>query len=208
MRKISTLALSLAFLAGSAVAMAQTTTHKETKTTATGQPDQKTETVVGIVKEYEAGKKIKLTGPNDKTYSFDLDTNASVDGTILLGQKARVQYWKDDTGRERVTVISQATSEAIGAATAPKMHVESTTKHSGPGTDEKIQSETVVGVIKEYEAGKKIVVAGPKDKDFTFDLDENVALKGSFAVGSRVKVVYSKASGRDKVTTIEPYSAN
>ena len=31
-----------------------------------------TQSVLGTVKEYEAGKSIKLSGPGDKSYSFDL----------------------------------------------------------------------------------------------------------------------------------------
>ncbi len=82
------------------------------------------------------------------------------------------------------------------------MHVESTTKHTGPGPNTKVKTETVIGTVKTYEAGKKITVTGPKDKDYSFDLDENVAMKGAVNVGDRVKVTYSKADGGDKVTTI------
>jgi hypothetical protein len=82
------------------------------------------------------------------------------------------------------------------------MHMESTAKHTGPGPNTKTKTETVIGTVKTYEAGKKITVTGPKDKDYSFDLDENVATKGTFNVGDRVKVVYSKTDGGEKVTTI------
>ena len=84
-------------LAAGSLALAQepqTKTHTETTVKQTGPgPDTKTkmESVVGTVKEYEAGKKIKISGPNDKTYSFDLDENARVSGTIVVGQKAKVR---------------------------------------------------------------------------------------------------------------------
>ena len=54
----------------------------------------------GTVKEYEAGKKIKLTGPGDKTYAFELGESARVEGAIVVGQMATVKYTKG-YGRER-----------------------------------------------------------------------------------------------------------
>ena len=90
MKRIVTMAVALGFLIG-AQALAQSKTHTEstTKQSAPG-PDlkSKTETVTGTVKEYDAGKKIKISGPNDKTYTFDLDENAQVQGTIAVGQMA------------------------------------------------------------------------------------------------------------------------
>ena len=59
--------------------------------------------------------------------------------------------------------------------------------------------------VKEFESGKKIVVTGPKDKDFKFDLDDNVGTSGSVNVGERVKVTYTKGDSGDKVTTVVPY---
>jgi hypothetical protein len=114
-----------------------------------------------------------------------------------------------------VTVLSEAkgamtsapSKEAAAeshAAHGGSMHAESVTKQTGPGPDTKVKTETVVGTVKTYEAGKKITVTGPKDKDYSFDLDENVAMKGTANVGDRVKVVYSKSSGGNKVTTIMP----
>ena len=85
------------------------------------------------------------------------------------------------------------------------MHMTSTTNHKGPGPNTKIKTETVIGSVKEYEAGKKIVVTGPKNKDYKFDLDDNVGMKGPVNVGERVKVTYSKGESGDKVTTIVSY---
>lgn len=100
------------------------------------------------------------------------------------------------------------TASTTPAASAPPggtMHTESTTKTKGPGKNMKVKTETVIGTVKTYEAGKKITVTGPKDKDYSFDLDENVAFKGDVAVGQRVKVTYTKASGGDKITSVAPY---
>lgn len=87
------------------------------------------------------------------------------------------------------------------------MHIESTSKNKGPGPNTRSKTESVIGTVKSYEAGKKITVTGPKNKDYTFDLSENVATKGTFGVGDRVKVTYSKASGGDRVTTVVTYPA-
>ena len=45
---------------------------------------------------------------------------------------------------------------------------------------------------------------GPKDKDYTFDLDEAASINPSVAVGARVKVTYTKADNGQKITMIEP----
>ena len=66
----------------------------------------------------------------------------------------------------------------------------------------------MIGTVKEYEPGKKIKVVGPKDKDFSFDLDENVGMKGPVAVGDRVKVTYTKTDSGQKVTIVEPYKGH
>ena len=85
------------------------------------------------------------------------------------------------------------------------MHMESTTKHKGPGPNTKVKTETVIGTVKEYASGKKIVVTGPKDRDYKFDLDDNVGMKGPVSVGERVKVTYTRGDSGDKVTTIVAY---
>ncbi|HEX9148757.1 MAG TPA: hypothetical protein VF958_06295 [Thermoanaerobaculia bacterium] len=68
----------------------------------------KTEAVVGTVKEYEAGKKIKVTGPAGKDVSFDLDKAVTVNGAIAVGQRVTVEYTKSNDGKEHVTVLSLA----------------------------------------------------------------------------------------------------
>ena len=210
MKRLATAAVAVCFCFAGGVATAQTEQKARTETTVkqTGPgPDSTTkgETVVGTVKEYEAGKKIKISGPGDKTYTFDLDEGAKVDGSIVVGQMAKVTFQKMDNGTEHVSVISKASHHDQMAAGAPKSHTESMTKHEGPGPDTKTKSEVVIGTVKEYEAGKKIKVVGPKDKDFSFDLDENVGMKGPVAVGDRVKVTFTKTNNGQKVTTVEPY---
>jgi Ni/Co efflux regulator RcnB len=94
-----------------------------------------------------------------------------------------------------------ATGIALGQASS----VESTTKEKTSEGTIKTKTLTVTGTVKDYEAGKKITVTGPKDKDYTFDLDENVAMKGSISVGGHVKVSYTKSDGGDRVTTMVAY---
>jgi uncharacterized protein YdeI (BOF family) len=86
------------------------------------------------------------------------------------------------------------------------MHEETTTKHKGAGKNTKMKTETVIGMVKTYDAGKKIVVTGPKNKDYSFDLDNNVAMSGTINTGEKVKVTYTKGDDGNKVTTIAPYT--
>jgi hypothetical protein len=209
MKRIASTAIALfCSVAINAVAQDAPKAHTETTTKQTGPGatvKTKAETVTGTVKEYEAGKKIKISGPGDKSYSFDLDGSARLDGTIVVGQTAKVTYFKGTDGTERVTVLSRATGNAQTAEAAPKMHSETTVKHTGPGADTKTTKETVVGTVKAYEPGKSIKIVGPKNKSYSFNLDETASLTGPVSVGDRVKVTYSKSNGGQKVTTVEPY---
>ena len=122
---------------------------------------------------------------------------------------------------KRILAMAVALSFGVGGAVTaaqtqeptPKapaggsMMTESTTKHKGPGPNTKTKSKTVVGTVKEYDAGKKIVVTGPKNKDYSFDLDENAGVTGDIAVGGKVKVTYTKTDSGQKVTTVAPYTA-
>ena len=85
------------------------------------------------------------------------------------------------------------------------MHSETVTKSSGPTASTKTTTETVVGIVKEYELGKSIKVTGPKNKDYSFDLTDMDSLKKAVTVGERVKVTFTKSDGGDKVTTIVAY---
>src|SRR6266498_3839572 len=210
MKRVIGIVAAFCFLAVAQAALAQTTVHTESKTKQTGPGPNvkvKTETVVGTVKEYEAGKKIKITGPNNKDYSFDLDETVRVDGAIAAGQRAKVDWRKGDDGKEHVTVIAlYTTPPGVGTAssvkTKPSMHQTTEKTVHQPGPDIKTKTETVIGTVKEYEAGKKIKVTGPNDKDFSFDLDENVSMKGSVAVGQRVKVEYTKGDLGNHVSVV------
>jgi len=209
---ISVIALGLLVGAG-AVALAQEPSHTETEVKHTGagpNTKSKAETVTGTVKEYEAGKKIKISGPGDKTYSFELDENARIEGSIAVGQPAKVMFTKSSDGVERVTVISEGSGThgamgSPGAAAGERMKMETETKHTGAGPNTKTKTETVIGTVKKFEAGKSIEVTGPGDKNYSFDLDDSAGVKGNVAVGDRVKVTYTKTDSGDRVTTVQPY---
>ncbi len=209
MKRIIGAAAGVCLLAG-ALALAQTPEKQavETTTKQTGPgPTLNTETqsVSGTVQEYEAGKNIKLSGPGDKSYSYDLTESARVEGAIVVGQMATVKYSKGTDGKETVSVVSEATANAVTAADAPKMHSESITKNSGPEVSTKARTETVVGTVKEYEAGKSIKVTGPNTKDYSFDLTEMAAPKTAPTVGERVKVTVTTSGSGAKATTIVAY---
>ena len=211
---------------GVAAAALGQTTHTESTTKHTGPGPNtkvKTESVTGIVKTYEAGKKITVTGPKDKDYSFDLDDAVKIEAPVAVGQTATVNYTKETNGNKVVT-ISAGKASAMGSmdhsahaakpaasAAVPAggtMHSETTTKHTGPGPNTKVKTETVIGTVKTYEAGKKLTVTGPKNKDYSFDLDENVAMTGSAVnAGDRVKVTYTKGDNGQKALTVGPYTA-
>ncbi|HEV8610500.1 MAG TPA: hypothetical protein VGS98_10610 [Thermoanaerobaculia bacterium] len=211
MKKILVTAVALCFLAGVQAAFAQEKVHIETKVKEKGPGPNvkvKKEVTIGTVKEYEAGRKIKVVGPGDKTYTFDLDKNARVIGTVAPGKMATVEWVKDNHGKEQVTVITGSGSTkgaAEMAAPAPNetMASKSKTTVNQPGPDVKMKTETVIGTVKEFERGKKIKVTGPGGKDYTFDLDKGVGMKGKVAVGSRVKVEYTKTNdGSQHVTVV------
>jgi hypothetical protein len=209
MKRIIGTAIGVCLLAG-AQALAQTPEKQavETMTKQTGAGEtlkSETQSVSGTVKEYEAGKKIKLSGPGDKSYAFDLSETARVEGAIVVGQMATVKYTKGTDGKETVTVVSEATANALTAAGAPKMHSESTTTESGAAVDSKTKTEVVIGTVKEYEAGKSIKVTGPDAKDYSFDLTDMAVLKKAVTVGERVKVTFTKSDGGSKATTIVAY---
>ena len=210
MKRLAGAAVALFCIAGwNAAAQVPEKAHTETTTKQTGPgPTVKTkgETVTGIVKDYEPGKKIKISGPADKTYSFDLEPASRVDGSIVVGQMAKVTYHKANDGTEHVAVLSEASADAQMAAGAPKVHSESTVKHSGPGDDTKSKKEVVIGTVKAYEPGKSLKVTGPNNKDYSYDLDEKVTVKGTFSVGERVGVPSWKSDDGQKMTTVEPYS--
>ena len=70
------------------------------------------------------------------------------------------------------------------------------------------QIKTVEGTVKEFEAGKKLVVTTADNRTMTFRLDQKgmaLNLDPSVAVGSQVKVTEQK-SGDTKSLTVEPVS--
>src|SRR5262249_16172547 len=104
------------------------------------------------------------------------------------------------------------TVAALAQQTQPKpsgsMASESTTKRKEEGKTTKVKTQTVVGTVKEYEAGKKIVVVGPKKKDYSFDLDQNAGVTGDISTGTKVKGTYTKDESGQKVTTVAPYGTS
>jgi hypothetical protein len=203
MKHVLAMAAAILFVAGAPAAAQEKKVHIESRTKQSGPgPDSKVkkEITVGTVKEYEAGRKLKVVGPNDKTYSFDLDENARVEGAITVGQPVTVQWTKDDNGREHVMVLSGAgsTKGAAEMAMQPKpdpghdVRTKSKKTIHQPGPDVTTKTEIVVGTVKEYEPGKKIKVTGPGGDDRTFDLDQAVIVRGKIGAGSRVQVEYVK----------------
>lgn len=215
MNKILAAAATLCFFVGAQAALAQEKVHTESKVKETGPGPNvkvKSQTTVGTVKEYEAGRKIKIIGPQDKTYSFDLDHDARVIGKIAPGEMATVTWKKDSNGKEHVSVIrgsgatqgaAEIAAKEAQAAEGNAMRMKSETTVHQPGPNAHVKTEVVVGMVKEFEPGKRIKVTGPEGKDYAFNLDEGVGMNGKVVVGSRVKVEYTKGDdGVERVTVV------
>jgi len=102
------------------------------------------------------------------------------------------------------------TNTADSAAGSKTMAQTTETKHKGPGPNTKTKGKTVIGSVKTLDAGKKLVVTGPKDKDYSFDLDDKdmtANVDPAVAVGAKVKVVESTDDAGKKMLTVSPYTA-
>ncbi len=81
-------------------------TDEKKVTTSAGTMKSKDHIVVGTVKEYEAGKELKVL-VGKKTHSFTLDSkdvNVSVDPAVAVGTKVKVIESKDGSGIKTLTV--------------------------------------------------------------------------------------------------------
>jgi hypothetical protein len=106
--------VSASLLAGSVAFAQQQTTEKtmaQEKATSTTQNHKtwksKSKTVIGTVKEYQAGEKLEVTGPKSKEYTFDLDqshTTATVDPSVAVGTRVKVVSKTDTAGKTTITV--------------------------------------------------------------------------------------------------------
>jgi hypothetical protein len=102
-------ALSVLLLGASAAVAQDPAMEKKsekTVTTTDGTMKSTDHTVVGTVKEYKAGKKLKVL-VGKKTRSFDLDAkkvSTTVDPAVAVGSKVRVIESKNPDGMKTITV--------------------------------------------------------------------------------------------------------
>ncbi len=105
-RKFFASAVSVLLLGGTAAfGQMERTDEKKVKTTE-GTMKSKDHIVVGTVKEYQAGKEIKVL-VGKKTRSFDLDSqsvNTTVDPAVAVGSKVKITESKDANGNKTLTV--------------------------------------------------------------------------------------------------------
>lgn len=102
------------------------TTEKKVKDPNGPDTKSKTTSVIGTVKEYEAGKSIKVATSKHHTKSFDLnakDTTATVDPAVAVGSKVKVTDAKDPNGNHTITV-----SPYEGKSTSTRHHMKKATK--------------------------------------------------------------------------------
>ncbi len=101
-------ALSILLLAGGAAVAQQPMEKTDEKkvTTSDGTMKSKDHIVVGTVKTYAAGKKIKVI-VGKKTHSFVLDSksvNTTVDPAVAVGSKVKVVESKNPEGVKTLTI--------------------------------------------------------------------------------------------------------
>ncbi len=108
-RKIFAATLT-AVLLGGGIALAQSNPMEKSDekkvTTASGTEKSSHHTWVGTVKEYEAGKEIKVV-VGKKTHSFSLDSKsmtATVDPSVAVGSKVKVVESKGADGNKTLTI--------------------------------------------------------------------------------------------------------
>jgi hypothetical protein len=107
------------------------------------------------------------------------------------------------------TAAAQTNTSETAAAPGKTMAQTTETKHTGPGPNTKTKGKTVIGTVKTLDAGKKIVVTGPKNKDYSFDLDDKdtaANVDPAVAVGNKVKVVEGTDDAGKKTLTVSPYT--
>lgn len=108
-------------------------------------------------------------------------------------------------------VAYTAAAQTNTADTSGKTMAQTTeTKHTGPGPNTKTKGKKVIGTVKSLEAGKKIVVTGPKNKDYSFDLDDKdmtANVDPAIAVGNKVEVIESTDDAGKKMLKVSPYTA-
>jgi hypothetical protein len=107
-------------------------------------------------------------------------------------------------------VYTAANAQTDTSATDKTMAQSTETKHTGPGKNTKTQGKTVTGTVKEYDAGKKLVVTGPKNKDYSFDLDDknmSAEVDPAVAVGNKVTVKEHKDAEGKETMTVSPYKS-
>ena len=108
-RKFFSSALSVLLLGGTAAFAddkPMEKTDEKKVTTTEGTAKSKDHIVVGTVKEFEAGKELKVL-VGKKTHSFSLDSknvNTTVDPSVAVGSKVKVIESKDANGIKTLTV--------------------------------------------------------------------------------------------------------
>ena len=107
-------------------------------------------------------------------------------------------------------VAYTAAAQTNTADTSGKTMAQTTeTKHTGPGPNTRTKGKKVIGTVKSLEAGKKIVVTGPENKDYSFDLDDKdmtANVDPAIAVGNKVEVIESTDDAGKKTLKVSPYT--
>lgn len=107
-------------------------------------------------------------------------------------------------------VASAESTPKASASTDSAMVQKTETTKKTPESKTTTKGMTVVGSVKTFDAGKEIVVTGPKKKSYSFDLDDKNMMSKvdpAVTVGTKVKVVEHTDSAGMKTLTVAPYAS-
>ena len=162
--------------------------------------------MTGTVKAYEAGKTIKLSGPADKSYAFDLDERRPGRWDDRRRPDGDGPVHQGADGKESVTVVSDATANAVTAAEAPKMHSESVDEEQRPGRDHEDEDGSRHRNGQGIRGGQVDQGHGAQVEGLHLRSDRHGRPEDrGVSVGERVKVTFTKSDGGAKATTIVAY---
>lgn len=115
--------------------------------------------------------------------------------------KSETKSTNPDGSRATTTTESKQVGSTLAATTE--------TKESGQGRSEKTQSETVIGTVTEYTAGKKLVILTGDGKKHDWDLDDKKttsSVNPHVTVGSKVRLDSTRDDSGNRSLLVEPVS--
>ncbi len=117
---------------------------------------------------------------------------------VMVALLAMVAFVSGVMAQAPATTEKPAAPAAEKVAPAPAKAKPAAEKNKSGKPKEMKFNGTVAG----YEAGKMIMVKGPKNKEMTFDVTGDTKMKGEVKEGSKVTVMYKKDGDKMAATSI------